>query len=133
MARLVLVSVAVVCVAVAGFWLRATLLESEAQRVSQNPFAVADTGRAARAERDFEAAERRNPDTRPKILRGHLLLRERRFRSSVEVLSEVVEDEPENAEAWALLAVAAAEVDPRLAGRARARLGELNPRVYGGR
>ena len=58
-----------------------------------------------------------------------MLGRAGRTREAIAVLRRTVAAEPENLEAWALLARAARTEDPALAARARARQRELAPPV----
>lgn len=125
--RVVLVAVALVCLLALGWWSRAAALEHQAQRVSDDPFRVTDPVQAAEAERRLERAGQLNPDRRPDLVRGVLLLRAERPREAIPVLEELARDEPENVEAWAFLAVAAATIDPTLARSARSRVAQLNP------
>jgi cytochrome c-type biogenesis protein CcmH/NrfG len=126
-ARVSLAVVAVLCLVVLGFWARASVLETRAQRISDDPFQVTDAPRVARAERSLESATAGNPDKRPALVRGQLLIRAGRERDAIDVLEELTRSEPDSVEAWAQLAVAAREVDPARARAARARVLELNP------
>ena len=74
-------------------------------------------------------ARRLNPDRRPDLYEAVLLGRAGRPGEAITVLRGVVADEPENVEAWALLASASERTQPRLAARARARLRVLSPPV----
>lgn len=88
--------------------------------------APATVDRAERLLRRAAAATRsREPDLR----RAELLVFARRDAAAVRVALGIVRDEPANAEAWTVLARAAAAGDPALAARARARFRALSPRV----
>lgn len=126
-ARVVLIVVAIGALLALGWWTRASVLEQQAQRVSDNPFRVTDRAQANQALERLERAAELNPDRRPELVEGVLLLRAERPRRAVASFSELVRAEPENVEAWAFLAVAAADVAPGRARRARARVAELNP------
>ncbi len=64
-ARIALAVVAVAVLAVLGFWLRASMLESRAYDVSLNAFQVTKPGPLAQARSDYRRAERHNPDQPP--------------------------------------------------------------------
>ena len=120
----------------AGVWLAAGLhsarLADEAQSIASTAperLAPSDVDRSVRL---FERARRRNPDTRVMLNQAGLLSRAGRAREAVALAREVTSREPENADAWALLAIAASPVDPGLAARASARARRLNPRVAAG-
>lgn len=126
-ARVVLVAVAVLAIALLGFWTRATVLEDRAQTLATDIFAQADARQARLALDRFEAAGRHNPDTRPDVLRANFLLRLRMPGEAAQVLGPVVNDEPENIDAVALLAASLARSDPPQAERLRERRRRLNP------
>lgn len=126
-ARVALAVLAVLCLIVLGFWARASVLETHAQRISDDPFQVTNAPRVADAQRSLERAGQRNPDHRPALVRGQLLIRAGREQEAIEVLEELTRAEPESVEAWAQLAVASLEVDPAQARDARRRVLELNP------
>lgn len=126
-ARVALIVVAVLCLALMGFWARASVLETRAQRISDDPFQVTKPSRVDDAESSLERAANHNPDHRPALVRGQLLIRAGRERDAIAVLEALTRAEPESVEAWARLAVASQEADPARAREARARVLELNP------
>jgi len=126
-ARVAFAVCAVLCLALLGFWARAAVLETRAQRISDDPFQVTKAPRVANAQRSLERAAERNPDHRPALVRGQLLIRAGREPEAIAVLEELARAEPESVEAWAQLAVASLEVDPAQARDARERVLELNP------
>ena len=126
-ARAALAVVAVLCLVVMGFWARASVLETRAQRISDDPFQVTKAPGVADAERSLERAAAANPDNRPALVRGQLLIRAGRDQDAIGVLEQLTRSEPESVEAWAQLAVAAREVDPARARAARNSVLELNP------
>ena len=126
-ARVALAVLAVVCLVLLGFWGRASVLETRAQRISDDPFQVTKAPMVADAQRSLERAAQRNPDHRPALVRGQLLIRAGREREALGVLEELTRAEPESVEAWAQLAVASLEVDPAQARDARERVLGLNP------
>lgn len=79
----------------------------------------------------LEDARTLNPDSRPQLLQGALLVRAggARARQGLELLEDVVEREPENLIAWGLLAGATERTDPERSRAARARMRELSPPV----
>lgn len=113
-----------------GGWLlvqeRAARAESELTHLA---FATKGPVDAAHV-RSLLATDRRlNPDHRSDLFEGVLLARDGRPGAAVAALRRAVAAEPENVEAWALLASAAARQDPALATRARARVRALAPPV----
>jgi Tfp pilus assembly protein PilF len=75
------------------------------------------------------AAERWSPDTTPRVDVGVLEVRAKQYRAAGADFAVVARQEPENAQAWALLAFAAQRYDSGLAARARARVRALEPPV----
>ena len=127
--RITLVALALL----AGGWLavqeRAADAEQELDRIAFRPGGALTPAEVARAEDLLETARRLNPDRRPDLYEAVVLGRDGREREAVAVLRKTVAAEPENLEAWALLARTARRADPRLAARARARLRVLAPPV----
>lgn len=77
---------------------------------------------------DARDAELLNPDwAEPEGLRATLEIRARRERPAYDSLTEIVRREPENVQAWALLALVSRRIDPPLAARAARRVRELDP------
>ena len=125
--RVLLVVVAVVVTALLSFWARATVLESRAAGLASDIVAQADARKTREALERFESAARNNPDTRPDLGRGALLLRLRRPDEAERVLGPLVRDEPRNIDAVALLAASLSRSDPEEAERLRERQRALNP------
>lgn len=128
-ARLLLVALAVP----AGGWL---LVQERAARAEGRLAVLAFQTRGEltpeqvrRGEALLRADRRLNPDRRPDLYEAVLLGRQGRAAEAVAVLRGSVRSEPESLEAWALLARAAAEVNPRVAATARARARVLAPPV----
>jgi cytochrome c-type biogenesis protein CcmH/NrfG len=74
-------------------------------------------------------AQRLNLDTRPDVLRGLLRLRAGDTRGALTAFEAVVRREPENVEAWGLIARVARGHDDALAATAASRLRALAPPV----
>ena len=129
LARAVLVLLAVAAIA----WLVAALDASRAQDDLARLVAAPDPPTAADRERAAELREQAEtavPGRRPSLLEATLLVQADDPVAAVRLLEDVVGDEPENGEAWLLLAqaaVAAGNVD--LAAHARERVRVLAPRV----
>lgn len=72
-----------------------------------------------------------NPDTRPMLSKGSLLVArgEGRAPEGVELLEEAVRREPDNVVAWGVLAAATRRLDPARSRAARTRARELSPPV----
>jgi Flp pilus assembly protein TadD len=74
-------------------------------------------------------AQAHTPDTEPLLDRGALLVRLGQVRRATPLLEQIVDREPENVQAWALLALATQRTDPARAAEARARTTKLAPQV----
>jgi predicted Zn-dependent protease len=127
MARLLFAALALL---VAG-WLGLQAIGAHAEQELIRLSLVGD-GRLTAAQRDraetlAARADRLNPDTRPEQLRGIVALRNGDPRGAAAIFEGVARGEPENPEAWLLLARAADAYDPALAARARSRFRELAP------
>jgi predicted Zn-dependent protease len=122
----------VVLAAAAIAWLGAGVAASHAQDDLGRLVATtahpdrADLARAAALRRD---AERRVPGRRPSLLEATLLLQARDHAAAARLLEDVLADEPDNAEAWLLLAQADRDRDPARARHAMARVRALAPDV----
>ena len=95
-------------------------------------FAPGATGASAReAARLLEDARFLNPDTRPVLAKGALLVARggARVNEGMALLEEAVRKEPDNVVAWAVLASATRRLDPQRSREARARARELSPPV----
>ena len=77
----------------------------------------------------FERGRRGTPGTQPLLLQAGLLGRIGREREAIALAREAVRREPENSDAWALLAIVSRDSQPRLAAAAGKRVRELNPPV----
>ena len=129
MVRVLLVLLALL----AGGWLvvqeRAARAENELEAIAFDPGGALAPATVARTEDLLRADRRLNPDRRPDLYEAVVLGRAGRTREAIAVLRRTVAAEPQNLEAWALLARAARSEDPALAARARARQRELAPPV----
>ena len=123
----------VVLALLAGGWLavqeRAAQAQSELDAIAFGPGGALEKGTVARAEDLLRTDRRLNPDRRPDLYEAVVLGRAGRTREAIAVLRRTIAAEPENLEAWALLARAARTEEPALAARARARQRELAPPV----
>ena len=81
------------------------------------------------AQDQLKPATRWNPDTDPLVNLGVLQVRAGRFKAGGANLAKVTAKEPENAQAWSLLAFAAQHYDSDLAAIAEARARTLEPPV----
>jgi hypothetical protein len=79
--------------------------------------------------KQLAAAQRWNPDTTPRVDVGVLEVRAKQYRAAGADFAAVTRKEPENAQAWALLAFTAQRYDSGLAAKARARARSLEPPV----
>jgi hypothetical protein len=102
--------------------------DAELSRIVLSP-STPTAAQRARGRTLLPRAQRLNPDTRPDILGGLLRLRGGDARGAVAAFRGVVRREPENLEAWALIARIAGSQDPALVARARSRVRALAPPV----
>ena len=116
----------IVAALLAGGWLatqvRAARAENELTKIAF------ENGRGDSAAL-LDADRLLNPDRRPDLFEGVILGREGDFRGAVEAIQRVTTAEPQNIEAWGLLASAAKRTDPRLAAEAAATARRLAPPV----
>jgi hypothetical protein len=125
-ARVALALVAITAIAWLALSFRNDRLVQRAQDVAeqQSP----PPGDVRRALADLDRADALNLDRGSAgVLRAALHVRERRLDRAAAVAEQLVGDEPEWADAWALLAAATRESDPARSAEARARLRELDP------
>ena len=123
----------VVLALLAGGWLavqeRAAQAEGDLEAIAFRPGGALTPGTVAHAEDLLRTDRRLNPDRRPDLYEAVVLGRAGRTREGIALLRRAVAAEPENLEAWALLARAARTEEPALAARARARQRERAPPV----
>jgi len=111
----------------AGAWL---VTQTRAARAENELTTIAfEKGDPADAQRLLEQDRLLNPDHRADLFEGVILGRQGDFRGAVAAFRRVTTAEPENIEAWGLLASAAKRTDPRLAARAAATARRLAPPV----
>jgi tetratricopeptide (TPR) repeat protein len=128
MAARIAVGVLVVAVlAWLAIGLRNARLEADGASLIGSSPATASPERLAEARDAYRRAGERNPDTGPEIRAAGIANFTGQPEEAVELLRDVVRREPENFDAWLVLASAAAEIDPPLAERARERARSLNP------
>ena len=126
-ARIAIVALAAAAIA----WLAAGIDASRTQDdLGRLVATTADPDRAdlARADELRRDAERFVPGRRPSLLEATLLLRADPA-AAARLLEDVVAEEPENAEAWLLLAEAGEDGDPARAEQAMERVRALAPAV----
>jgi len=130
---MIAVRVALIILAAAAIaWLGAGVSASRAQDdLGRLVATVAEPDRAdlARADELRRKAERYVPGRRPSLLEATLRLKGEDRAGAARLLEDVVADEPENAEAWLLLAQADEDRDPARAAQAMARVRALAPDV----
>jgi len=128
-ARTALALIAVVALA----WLAVNLRGYDRfERGERLAFAPHTTqARADEAARLLDDARFLNPDTRPMLSKGTVLVARggRRTQEGLALIEEAVRREPDNVVAWALLASATRRLDPQRSREARARADELSPPV----
>lgn len=83
----------------------------------------------ARTQTLIDHADKLNPDSGADLLKARLALQQRRFDDARRILLDVVEKEPANLDAWAVIAVAFRDSDPALFDRAIAANRRYNPPV----
>jgi predicted Zn-dependent protease len=128
-ARVIVIGVALLVIAWLGVNLRGYDRLEEGQRLAFAPNASANS--ADQAARLLDDARFLNPDTRPLLAEGSLLVSRggAHTREGLAMLEEAVRKEPDNVVAWAVLAAATRRLDPQRSREARARANELSPPV----
>jgi predicted Zn-dependent protease len=128
-ARAAVILVAVAALAWLGVNLRGYDKLTDGQRLALAPNAT--DASAAQAARLLQDARFLNPDTRPMIAKGALLVARggAGVKQGRALLERAVRDEPDNVVAWSVLASAMRRLDPKRAREARARALELSPPV----
>jgi predicted Zn-dependent protease len=128
-ARVSVILVALVALAWLGVNLRGYDKFENGQRLALAPNATDASAREAA--RLLEDARFLNPDTRPLLAKGSLLVARGgpRVNEGMALLEEAVRKEPDNVVAWAVLASATRRLDPQRSREARARATELSPPV----
>ena len=125
--RAALALVALVVIGWLAVGLRSAVPETRAKEaLTHRPLTSADRARVLSLLHD---ARTLNPDTRPRVTEGALLLISRKPRQATAVLRGVVAAEPRNAPAWSLLATAYRAYDPARSAAALARFRQLKPAV----
>ena len=117
----------VVLALITGGWL---VVQERAASAEEGLTKIAfENGNLADAQRLLAADRRLNPDHRADLFEAVILGRHGDFRGAVTAIQRVTSAEPENIEAWGLLASAAKRTDPALAAQAQKRARELSPPV----
>jgi Flp pilus assembly protein TadD len=119
--------VLIVAALLAGAWL---VTQTRAAHAENQLTTIAfENGNVNDAQRLLKADRLLNPDLRPDLFEGVILGRRGDFPGAVAAIERVTSAEPENIEAWGLLASAAKRTDPALAARAQATARKLSPPV----
>jgi predicted Zn-dependent protease len=130
--RVLVALVAVVAIA----WLGVNLRDYDSfERGERLAFAPnAGQAQVEEAARLLEDSRFLNPDTRPLLAKGALLVArgDGRAREGIALIEEAVRREPDNVFAWGVLASATRRLDPERSRQARARVDELSPPVEPG-
>jgi predicted Zn-dependent protease len=128
-ARALVIVVALLVLAWLGVNLRGYDKLEEGQRLAFAPDASESS--AGQAARLLDDARFLNPDTRPLLAEGSLLVARggARTEEGLAMLEEAVRKEPDNVVAWAVLASATRRLDPQRSQAARARANDLSPPV----
>ncbi len=119
--------VLIVAALLTGSWLAVQARAAHAE--NQLTAIVFENGDLNDAQRLLKADRLLNPDRRPDLFEGVILGKRGDFPGAVAAIQRVTSAEPENIEAWGLLASAAARTDPRVAAEARAAARRLAPPV----
>ncbi|MGI8512789.1 MAG: hypothetical protein ACR2NH_09200 [Solirubrobacteraceae bacterium] len=125
--RAVLLGLAII---LAG-WMAVGIRSAHREEVARHSTLLADPALPQRAiagaHRTFARAGELNPDSAPELDRASYDIRTRHPQDAIGVLQDVVAREPENINAWALLAQASGRSNPALTARARVRIHALSP------
>jgi Flp pilus assembly protein TadD len=117
----------IVAALLAGAWLAT---QTRAARAENQLTTIAfENGDLNHAQRLLKADRLLNPDHRPDLFEGVILGKRGDFPGAVAAFRRVTSAEPENIEAWGLLAAAAKRTDPKLAAGAQASARRLSPPV----
>lgn len=125
LARAALVVIAVVVLAWVAVLLRDFRVGRDAE-ASLNRRGLSEEQRTRGLDR-LEDAELLNPDVDPKIARGSKALIFGRLGEAARIGSELVSEEPENLQGWAILQFSTRESDPALSRRAAVQVKRLDP------
>ena len=126
-ARIALGVLVVAVIAWLALGLRNARLEADGARLIGDSPADTSPAHLAEARDDYQRAEKLSADTAPAVRVAGLENFTGHPREALEGLRDVVRREPDNFDAWLLMSSVAADIDPPLAARARARARELNP------
>jgi len=118
---------AVAVIAWLAVGLRNARLEADGARLIGDTPATAPPADLADARDSYSRARDLSADSGPEVREAGLANFTGHRREALDLLQDVVRREPENFDAWLLMASAAARVDPQLAARARDRARSLNP------
>jgi predicted Zn-dependent protease len=127
--RVLIAVLAVAALAWLGVGLRSLGLSERGERLSTVP--DASPAQVDEAARLFEDARFLNPDVRPLLSKGALLVARGGSRApeGMALLEDAVRREPDNVLTWGVLASATRRLDPERSRAARARANELSPPV----
>jgi predicted Zn-dependent protease len=121
-ARLAMLLAAAAAIAVSAVWLHDARSQATAT-------AALNASRFEEAARLFQRGRALAPESGPKGAEAFALLKAGHGEEAARLLEEVVRSEPRNARAWAALAFADRDRDPRRAAFAEARVRVLAPPV----
>jgi predicted Zn-dependent protease len=124
------IGLAVLALVVAGWLavgLRAAIPETRGLAIARGDVSSPERQREVRDL--LTDARSLNPDSQPRVAEASFLVATKKPRQAARLLEPVVRDEPDNAEAWAILAGATAKTDRRRNAQALAQLRRLKPPV----
>jgi predicted Zn-dependent protease len=126
-ARIALTVLVVAVLAWVAIGLRNARLEADAAGLVGSSPATASPERLAEARDAYMRATELSADTGPEVRAAGIANFTGKPREALAILRGVVDREPDNFDAWLLIASAADKLDRALAARARARARSLNP------
>ena len=127
--RVGLVAVCAAAVVWLAVLLHGVTLHEDGQAIAVHDPAKLTPAQVEHALSLLRRSEAHTPDTEPILDQAALLVRKGQMRRATPLLEDIVDREPENVQAWAVLALATRTTNPARSAQARARTATLAPDV----